>query len=232
MKFQIISCGVDCERFVNEWYDSLKKQSCDWSALVMDDGSKDTTGPTLARISRDDPRVRYFRSEKNQGAAWARWELLQKAEPGTIIAQLDLDDYLRKDALEKVLPHYEAGKLMTLGGWQRHKQLGDSSLRFYTREQINTNTFLSDKFFRCPPLRTFHSDLIQVLRKDHFLLDGKFVRTCTDVALFFPLLKHLKHEDIGEIRDQIYFYRKRRHSKSSSRFPKGPIFTKLKEKHA
>jgi glycosyltransferase involved in cell wall biosynthesis len=231
MKFFVISCGLNCEKFVDDWYSSLYSQTEEWEAFVRDDGSSDATFGKLERLAKEDPRIHASRTKANLGAAKSRWDLIQEISGPGVAVQLDLDDYLRRDAFSIVAPYYEQGFKMTLGGWARHKGIGGGHPRWYTPEQIDDNSFLEDKNFKAPPLRTFHTSLLPHLKESHFVLDNKWLRVCTDVALMFPLLKVLSSSEIANIQDPIYIYRKRSPIRGSNRHPKGVIFKKLKEKH-
>src|SRR5262245_33193859 len=59
--------------------------------LVVDDGSKDATPEILAKLRRDQPELRLFRHDKNQGVAAARNRILAEAA-GDLLAFFDDDD--------------------------------------------------------------------------------------------------------------------------------------------
>lgn len=229
MKFSIISCGWNCERYLGDWQRSLNAQKVDWEAFVMDDGSTDHTSLKLSRIR--DPRIHTFKNQKNAGAAYSRWKLLEFAPKNSIMVQLDLDDWLLGDALTKVARHYEAGKLMTVGSFTVNKGQFRKSV-FYTREQINDNTFHRAKTFNCPPLRTFHGSLVSLFKPEDFKLENKWLRACTDVALMWPLLRELQYDQIGFVPEIIYMYRRRmRQNTSGGKVHKGPLLNELRKRY-
>lgn len=229
MKFSVISCGWNCDRYIDDWLKSLKAQNVDWEAFVMDDGSTDHTSLKLSRIK--DSRIHSFKNERNYGAAFSRWELLKHVSRDSVVVQLDLDDWLINSALEKVQPHYENGKLMTVGSFTVNKGQFRPSI-FYSRQQIDENTFHLDKLFKCPPLRTFHGSLISLYRPDDFKLENKWLRACTDVALMWPLLRELKYDQIGFVKETIYMYRRRlRQNTSGGKVHKGPLLNELRKRY-
>lgn len=73
----------------------------DWTAIVIDDGSTDATAAEIARLAREDGRIRAIQG-RHAGASAARNQGLDEAERlhPAYITFLDADDYLEPDALE------------------------------------------------------------------------------------------------------------------------------------
>ena len=79
--------------------------------IIIDDGSEDNTEEVVRNIK--DPRIRYYRFNRNEGAATARNEGINMAK-GEYIAFQDSDDEWLPDKLEKQLKVFEAD-IKTLG---------------------------------------------------------------------------------------------------------------------
>jgi glycosyltransferase involved in cell wall biosynthesis len=77
----------------------LEQTHQDFEILVVDDGSGDDTESVVSALSREDPRIRYFRHETNRGAQAAR-NTGAKAAKGEWITFLDSDDYFTPSSLE------------------------------------------------------------------------------------------------------------------------------------
>ena len=75
-----------------------------WELIIVDDCSSDQTDEVVA--SFDDCRIRYFKNEKNSGAAVSRNRALREAG-GKWIAFLDSDDLWMPDKLEKQIGFME-----------------------------------------------------------------------------------------------------------------------------
>ena len=75
-----------------------------WELLIVDDCSTDETDSVVASFG--DPRIRYFKNEKNGGAAVSRNRALREAK-GKWIAFLDSDDLWTPDKLEKQIGFME-----------------------------------------------------------------------------------------------------------------------------
>jgi glycosyltransferase involved in cell wall biosynthesis len=71
-----------------------------WECLLVDDGSEDHLDRVVARF--EDPRIRYFRSERNRGRGWAH-ELALREARGEYFCCLDADDWIYPDKLQRQL---------------------------------------------------------------------------------------------------------------------------------
>ncbi len=76
--------------------------------LICDDCSADDTLNVISRFN--DERIKYFKLEKNSGAAIARNEAIKKAK-GQFLAFLDADDMWKPDKLEKQLSYMIDNKI-------------------------------------------------------------------------------------------------------------------------
>lgn len=70
-----------------------------YEIIIVDDGSTDHTQSVVRKLEEKEKRIRYIRSEQNQGAAYARNIGMQKAKYD-YIAFLDSDDEWLPDKLE------------------------------------------------------------------------------------------------------------------------------------
>lgn len=81
---------------------SLSAQTCpDWEAMVVDDGSTDSTAAAAQRLAAKDARIRLLR-QANAGVSAARNAGIAASE-GEYICFLDADDLLHPQALELAL---------------------------------------------------------------------------------------------------------------------------------
>lgn len=70
--------------------------------LIVDDGSTDDSADIIQDLCEKDDRIRFIKSEQNQGVAQARNKALTQAK-GRFLAFLDADDLWRCDKLEQQL---------------------------------------------------------------------------------------------------------------------------------
>jgi glycosyltransferase EpsJ len=103
------------EDFLEKCVRSLLDQTfADLEVLLIDDGSPDGSGALCDRLAAEDPRIRVFHKE-NGGVSTAR-NLGLKEATGTYLAFADSDDWLPKDALEKLHTALVASGADTAGG--------------------------------------------------------------------------------------------------------------------
>ncbi len=94
----IIMPSYNCGRVVRETIESVFAQTyTNWELLFVDDCSTDDTESIV--MSFNDPRIHFFKNEKNSGAAVSRNLALREAK-GRWIAFLDSDDLWKPEKLE------------------------------------------------------------------------------------------------------------------------------------
>lgn len=92
------------EEFFREAISSILSQSyTDFELLIVDDFSDVYIKDIV--FSYNDTRIKYFRLNKNSGAAFARNYAIERAE-GDYIAFLDSDDFSKKDRFEKQIDFF------------------------------------------------------------------------------------------------------------------------------
>ena len=96
--FSVLMPSFQRAGFVERAVRSVRAQTCaDWELLIADDGSTDDTASRLVALSRDEPRLRWWR-HPNQGQALARNGLIAHAR-GRWITFLDSDDAMAPEHL-------------------------------------------------------------------------------------------------------------------------------------
>ncbi len=96
----IIMPSYNTAKYIAESIKSVQAQTYkEWELLIVDDCSSDNTDDVV-RPFLSDKRIKYFKNEKNSGAALTRNKALREAN-GEWIAFLDSDDLWTPDKLEK-----------------------------------------------------------------------------------------------------------------------------------
>ena len=102
----IIMPSYNTALFIKETIQSVLNQTyTKWELIIVDDCSTDNTDDVLGTIK--DSRIRYFKNDKNSGAAVSRNKALREAR-GQWIAYLDSDDLWMPEKLEKQIRFMEA----------------------------------------------------------------------------------------------------------------------------
>ena len=98
-KVSIIMPSYNTAQFIRQSIESVIAQTYQyWELIIVDDCSSDNTDDVVSKIK--DERIKYFKNEKNIGAARTRNRALKEAS-GKWIAFLDSDDLWMSDKLEK-----------------------------------------------------------------------------------------------------------------------------------
>lgn len=101
----IIMPSFNTALYIKETIKSVLNQTyTNWELIIVDDCSTDNTDEILSTIN--DKRIRYFKNEKNSGAAVSRNKALLEAR-GQWIAFLDSDDLWMPEKLEKQINFME-----------------------------------------------------------------------------------------------------------------------------
>lgn len=101
----IIMPSFNTAPYIKETIQSVLNQTyTNWELIIVDDCSTDNTDEILSTIN--DKRIRYFKNEKNSGAAVSRNKALLEAR-GQWIAFLDSDDLWMPEKLEKQINFME-----------------------------------------------------------------------------------------------------------------------------
>lgn len=78
-----------------------------WEMLLYDDGSGERYAPVIKEAAALDQRIRYIRSEKNHGLAYALNECIKRSR-GKYIARMDADDISKPERLKKLYDFLES----------------------------------------------------------------------------------------------------------------------------
>lgn len=101
----IIMPSYNTAPYIKQTIQSVLDQTyTNWELIIVDDCSTDNTDEVLENIK--DSRIRYFKNDKNSGAAVSRNKALREAK-GQWIAYLDSDDLWMPEKLEKQIHFME-----------------------------------------------------------------------------------------------------------------------------
>lgn len=101
----VIMPSWNTAQYIQESINSVLNQTYpNWELIIVDDCSSDETDSVVLNISDD--RIKYFKNEKNSGAALTRNRALREAR-GEWVAFLDSDDIWHPEKLEKQVQFME-----------------------------------------------------------------------------------------------------------------------------
>lgn len=206
----IIAVGWNCEKYIGEFFrsiNSLKSGNYSLKIYILDDCSTDNTYNLLKKYSEKDSRIKLFKNDKNMGAAYSRFKLLNKLDIDDVAAIVDLDDALSEKSLSLVADIYNKNPNVhcTVGSI---KYMSNIAVKFdlFPKYMIDSAEY-SGKFL-VPPLRTFKAKYFKNIPESLFKDDnGNWYKYCTDVSLMMGIIYQLKSENIFKINEITYLYR-------------------------
>lgn len=121
----IVMPAYNCAEFIGTSLDSIINQTYRiWEVIVIDDCSVDNTAEIVKDYMKKDSRIKYFKLEKNSGAAVARNTAVNLAQ-GKYIAFLDSDDVWFSDKLSKQISFMKKNKIVfTCTSYTKIDELG------------------------------------------------------------------------------------------------------------
>ena len=106
-KISVVIPIYNVEKYIEECLGSIMNQTlCDIQVICIDDASTDNSYEKAKQCIGNDSRFCVLHIEKNSGQSYARNCGMKKAK-GKYLFFLDSDDYLEKDALEKLYNYAE-----------------------------------------------------------------------------------------------------------------------------
>lgn len=115
----VIMPVYNAENDVHIAIDSIINQTYkNWELLVVDDCSTDNTCSIVREYEKQDSRICLLQQEKNAGPGYAKNKGLDKAK-GQYVTFCDGDDWLEKDAYEKMLAEADENPDVIIAGFYR-----------------------------------------------------------------------------------------------------------------
>ena len=218
-KFLIVATGFNCSPFVKSCYDSILKQTHkDFIAVLISDGSTDSTARRLKQLPRHQKIFIEIFSD-NQGAACRRFQAIKKycSSEKWVVGIMGLDDRLFPHTLQRINDEYHKGVWMTYGNWvDQYKQGLPKSFPITFPDEIHRERSYRSVTYRATAMNTFKRFLFDQipeedfhLRKEWVLNKEKWIDSTTESELVFSCLEMCGKEKIGVIHDKIYFYNRR-----------------------
>ncbi len=169
-----------------------------WELLIVDDCSTDNTNEVVASFLTD-KRVKYFRNEKNCGAALTRNKAMYEAQ-GEWIAFLDSDDLWTSDKLEKQLKFMkDYGYVFSYTEYEKIDE-NDQPLNIYVSGPDVVNKHMIYNY-------DYIGQLTMMYSAKHFgLIQVKDIKKNNDYAIRLQLYKksqtyaHLLKENLAKYR--------------------------------
>lgn len=205
----IITPTFNCGKFIGETIESVIEQTyTNWEMIIVDDCSTDDTKQIVKKYADCDKRIKYYRLDKNYGAACARNRAMELAI-GDYMAFLDSDDLWTEDKLKSQLLYMQNNNYsFTCTAYEKIDEEGNPINKImHTKPKTDYNGVL----LSCP---IGNSSVMYNVKKL-----GKFtvpdIKKRNDDALWLQILKKEKY--IFGMSDVLMKYRVRSNSISSNK---------------
>ena len=208
----IIMPSWNTDKFIAESIQCVIDQTyTNWELLIVDDCSSDNTDEVVKSFLEDD-RIKYFKNEKNSGAAMTRNRAMREAQ-GEWIAFLDSDDLWTKDKLEKQINFMnQNGYFLSYTEYEKIDE-EDKPLNIYVSGPDTVNKHLMYRY-------DYIGQLTMMYSAKHFgLIQIKDIKKNNDYAIRLQLFKK-DNTEARLLKENLAKYRVRKKSISHDKLSK------------
>lgn len=208
----IITPVYNCEKLLPKTIESVLNQTySNWEMLLVDDCTPDSSADLIKEYIKKDSRIKYFKLDKNSGAAIARNVALKESK-GRFIAYLDADDLWRPEKLEKQVKYMlENNYAFTCTDYEKITEEGTSLNKIIKIPQkVTYNLFLRNTIIQTVGVMVD----TKITGKDVLVMPN--IRRRQDAATWCQLLK--AGYDCYEVPENLSYYRVVSNSLSSNKF--------------
>lgn len=208
----IITPVYKCEKLISSTLECVLNQTYkNWEIILVDDCSPDNSAKVIKEFVEKDNRIKYYKLDKNSGAAIARNKALSESR-GRFIAYLDSDDLWKPDKLEKQVNYMLENKYaFTCTDYEKIDEDG-KSLNKVVRipKRVNYSLFLRNTIIQTVGVMVDTS----ITGKEILVMPN--IRRRQDAATWCQLLKN--GFDCYEVPENLSYYRVVKNSLSSNKF--------------
>lgn len=208
----IITPVYNCEKLLSKTIECVLNQTYkNWEMLLVDDCTPDNSAKVIEDYVKRDSRIKYFKLEKNSGAAIARNKALSEAN-GRFIAYLDADDLWKPEKLEKQVEFMiNNNYAFTCTDYEKITESGESLNKIIKiPKKVNYNLFLRNTIIQTVGV------MVDTKITGKKLLEMPNIRRRQDAATWCQLLKN--GYDCYECPGNLSYYRVVSNSLSSNKF--------------
>lgn len=193
------------EKWIERCLRSIQNQTVrDWDCIVVDDCSTDRTADIAVMTAVGDRRFSVHQNHVRRFQAYNTMWAARLADPDDVVILIDGDDWLLHDrAFEVIRDAYVKGAWMTYGCLVEAK--GDPTRFGYYPQRIARESRFREWVWCATPPRTFKRFLIDQLKDEDFMVEGKWPEMAGDVAIYTPIMELAAERAVG-IREPIYVY--------------------------
>ena len=211
-RVSIITPVYKCEDLISKTIECVMAQTYqNWELLLTDDCTPDNSAEIIKEYAKKDSRIKYFKLEKNSGAAVARNNSLYNST-GRFIAYLDADDLWKPEKLEKQVKFMIENKYaFTCTDYEKIDEDGISLNKVIKiPKKVDYNLFLRNTIIQTVGV------MVDTQITGKKVLQMPNIRRRQDAATWCQLLK--AGYDCYEVPENLSYYRVVKNSLSSNKF--------------
>ncbi len=209
MKVSVLVPVYGVEKYIEKCADTLFAQTySDIEYIFVDDCTPDNSIEVLQQVLDKYPQRKHqvyvIRHDHNRGLGAARKTAFEAAT-GDFVMNVDSDDYLALDAVEKlVVCQQQTGADIVSGNYSSHFE--DGTIVFHPEPHLDRNTCLKLMLIQHTLLPHIWARLIRkTIYTDHGIESIEGINMAEDMALT-PRLIHAANK-MAYVDDSVYFYR-------------------------
>jgi len=159
MMFSILIAHYNNYEYFTDCYASILKQSFqDYEIIVVDDCSDDDSYEQIIALTSNDPKIKIFRNNGNQGVGYTKRQCVELAA-GEICGFVDPDDALAEDALQVSVENHNKNNIAAYSSFYMCNDRLMPIKRFkHSRSVQNDNRFFFNIFFEVNHFFTFKKE--------------------------------------------------------------------------
>ena len=190
----------------------LEQDYENFRVIYIDDASDDKTLNEVTRALKDHPKKSLFEIYHNHlklGAMQNHYMAISKCKKNEIMVILDGDDwFFSSQSLKIINACYEnEDTWLTWGSYIEYPSGEIGNLSKPVSKSLLLEGKLRQQTWTTSHCRTFYAGLFQKVKKEEFMMDGKFFSSGCDLAEMFPMLE-MARERAKFIPDLLYVYNK------------------------
>lgn len=203
--------GRNCQPYIEECLKSIDRQTYnDVRVFLVLDAPEDQSYPIARNTPVKGNKIKIFINETRMGLAcniWYGMKFIEKYyEPSyeDVIAVVDGDDYLHKDAFKKVMRAYKKGYLCTYGSYIKMSKGAKTRISqpYHPAKKVRQVKWHGSH------LKTFKYRLWQYVPESYFKDDkGNWGEAASDLALMFCIMELAGLGSCFHIQDATYYWR-------------------------
>lgn len=216
-KVSVIVPVYNVEKYLRKCIESILSQTySNIELLLIDDGSKDSSGQICDEFASKDTRVKVIHKQ-NGGVSSARNLGIEKAT-GDYIGFVDSDDFISPEMYRVLVEMIEETQVdIAICGYLKevspgeYKRYWEEDVECILSQQEQLNNLLTNRFYSCSCCdKLFRKELITALRFD------EKIKQYEDMLFMFQAMK--KSEKAAYISEPYYYYRTNMGSASTAAF--------------